>query len=189
MGVQDMALMLLGIGLISERFGGGRGLQELGTGIQTLIAAPLTGTGTGLASFAGGIKALAESFGDIGRGISALLGGIPQWALPGYVGPGGSGSGQLPQNGASLPGNGNGLPPIIAMLAPPITTDSGGSQTTLLAGGGGNVPTNSFFSLAEPSVYVKARYAVSPGRAGGMAGWYVSISPVMDDGAGGTVML
>ena len=184
MGVQEMALMLLGVGILSERFGGGRGLQELGTGVQTLIAAPLTGTGTGLTSFAGGLRALAESFGDIGRGISALLGGFPEWARPGYVGPGGSGSGQLPQPGASLPGNGNGLPPLIAM-----STDGGGSSSTLLAGGGGNV-TGASFSFVEPSAFIQEHYAVTPGyHAGlGVSGWWVANSPTNDSPAGGSVM-
>ena len=183
MGVQEMALMLLGIGLISERFGGGRGLQELGTGVQTLIAAPLVGTGTGLSSFAGGIKDLAESFGDIGRGISALLGGIPEWARPGREG--------FPprQPPAALPENG-GLPPIIAMLAPPLTTDSGGSDSTLLAGGGGSVPGASF-SFVEPSAFIRSAYAVTPGyHAGlGVSGWWVANTPNQDAPAGGGTMI
>lgn len=124
-----MALLLLGVGILSERFGGGRGLGELGTGIQQLIAAPLTGTGMGLSSLAGGVRDIAETFGDLGRGISDLLSALP--SLPSLPGPGGSGSGQLPAPG--LNGGGGGAR---AGLVP----DSGGSAATIKAGGGGNVP-------------------------------------------------
>ena len=187
MGVQEMALMLLGVGILSERFGGGRGLGELGTGIQTLIAAPLTGTGAGLTGFAGGLRDLAESFGDIGRGISALLGGIPAWARPGYVGPGGSGSGQLPQPDISNGGNGNGLPPIWA-ASNLLITDSGGSDKTLLTGGGGNVPRS--FTWTDPSAFIRSHYVVTPGYHAelGLQGWWVNNSPISDRPTGGTVM-
>lgn len=184
MGVQEMALMLLGIGLISERFGGGLGLQTFGTGIQKVFAAPLKGTGTGLTSLAGGIRSLAESFGDVGRGISDLLGGIPAWALPGYVGPGGSGSGQLPQPGASLPlpgVNGNG-PPLIAM--------SGDGATSLYAGGGGNVPTGYTFTPIAPSPFILQHYTVQSGLDPyGTAGWYVSNQPIVSSPTGGGTMI
>ncbi len=95
-----MALMLLGIGIISEQFGGGLGLQQLGTGIQSLVAAPLIGTGTGLSSLAGGLVSLASAFGDIGRGIGDLLdalGGLP--SIPGLPG--------LPTGNGNGNGNGN----------------------------------------------------------------------------------
>ncbi len=188
MGVQETALMLLGIGLISERFGGGLGLQQFGTGVQKLFAAPLTGTGAGLTSFAGGIKALAMSFGDIGRGISALLGGIPAWALPGYVGPGGSGSGQLPTLPPPVPGPGP--IPFLGGNGPPLIPVSGGSGATLLPGGGGSVPGASF-SFVEPSAYILARYSVTPGfHAGlGVPGYWVSNTPIQDKPAGGSTML
>ena len=167
MGVQEMALMLLGIGILSEKFGGGKGLISLGTGVQALVAAPLTGTGTGLSSLAGGLRDISESFGDIGRGISALLGSFQ--GLPGYVGPGGAGSGQLPQ-----PGGNGGLP-----LLPPLNgggggaraklePDSGGSGATLLPGGGGNVP------IPQPILYApivpslpRPRPPQDPDNAGG----------------------
>jgi len=132
MGITETALLLLGVGIISEQLGGGVGLQKLGTGVQSIVSAPLTGTGMGLSSLAGGIRDIAETFGDLGRGISALIGSFGGLQnLPGYVGPGGSGSGNLPAPGATLPGNG-GLPPLITM--------SGGSGATLAAGGGQQVP-------------------------------------------------
>lgn len=145
MGVQEMALMLLGIGILSERFGGGRGLAELGTGIQAVIAAPLTGTGTGLSSLAGGVKDISESFGDLGRGISDLLGGFQ---LPQTVGPGGSGSGLLPSPGGNgglpalppLNGGGGGARAVFPTRPALLIPDSGGSGSTLMPGGGGNVP-------------------------------------------------
>ena len=169
MGVQEMALMLLGIGILSEQFGGGRGLISLGTGIQTLVAAPLTGTGTGLTSLAGGLRDIFETFGDLGRGISSIFAGVPAWALPGYVGPGGAGSGLLP------PPGGNGLPPLLPPLngggggaRAKLEPDSGGSGATLLPGGGGNVP------IPQPIIYApiapptpKPRPPQDPDNAGG----------------------
>ncbi len=188
MGVQEMALMLLGIGILSERFGGGRGLSELGTGIQTLVAAPLTGTGTGLSSLAGGIRDISGTFGDLGRGISALLG---SFQLPQAVGPGGSGSGMLPS-----PGGNGGLP-----VLPPLNgggggaragllPDAGGSGATLLPGGGGNVPGASF-SFVEPSAFIRATYSVTPGlHAGlGVPGYWVSNTPLQDKPAGGSTLI
>ena len=115
-----MALLLLGVGILSERFGGGRGLQELGTGVQAIVAAPLTGTGMGLTSFAGGLRDVAETFGDLGRGLSDLFASIPSLPAP-REGP--------PRHGTT---NGNGGPPLITM--------GGGDKSTEQAGGGGNVP-------------------------------------------------
>ncbi|MBA7644007.1 hypothetical protein ES703_51742 [subsurface metagenome] len=123
MGVQEMALMLLGIGIISEQFGGGLGLQQLGAGVQSLVAAPLIGTGTGLSSLAQGLVSIATAFGDIGQGIAALLDSLG--GLPGII-PG------LPPGLPTGNGNGNGIP-LIPM--------SGGDDSTDLTGGGGNVPT------------------------------------------------
>jgi len=127
MGIAQSALILLGIGIVSSRFKAGVGLGELGTGIQTLVAAPLTGTGTGLSAFAGGLRDVFETFGDLGRGLSSLFGAIPK----------------LPGNGYVPPLNGNGQQlesfPIYAATRP-LITDSGGSLASLLTGGGGNVP-------------------------------------------------
>lgn len=126
MGLAESALILLGIGIVSSRFKAGVGLGELGMGIQTLVAAPLTGTGTGLSSLAGGLKDVFETFGDLGRGLSSLFESIPKLPPPsGQVGPG-NGQTILPWE----KGNGN------------LITVSGGDETTPLAGGGGNVPTN-----------------------------------------------
>lgn len=136
MGLAQSALILLGIGIVSSRFKAGVGLGELGTGIQTLVAAPLTGTGTGLSAFSGGLRDLAETLGDLGRGFGELFENIPK--LP----PG-------------TPGNGNGqqlekyIPPIsergpIWSMTQPLIPDSGGSSNTLLAGGGGAVTDNRY---------------------------------------------
>jgi len=124
MGLAESALILLGIGIVSSRFKAGVGLGELGVGIQTLVAAPLMGTGTGLSSLAGGLKDVFETFGDLGRGLSTLFESIP--TLP------------PAQEGPRLPRT---IPPTIAPTpSPPLVTVSGGDQTTSLAGGGGNVP-------------------------------------------------
>lgn len=122
MGLAESALILLGIGIVSSRFEAGKGLGELGAGIQTLVAAPLTGTGTGLSTFAGGLRDVFETFGDLGRGLGALFENIPK----------------LPQQ---PPGNGNGQQleraPIYTVSR--LVQDSGGSSSSLLSGGGGNV--------------------------------------------------
>ena len=149
MGLAQSALILLGIGIVSSRFKAGVGLGELGTGIQTLVAAPLTGTGTGLSAFSGGLRDLAETLGDLGRGFGTLFENIPKLPqLP--AGPPGSGGGAFPSPGT---GNGNGIVPPgfpggggggVRTLIP----DSGGSQNTLLAGGGGAVTDNRYVQPA-----------------------------------------
>ena len=107
------------------------GLGELGTGIQTLVAAPLTGTGTGLSSLAGGVRDVAETFGDLGRGLSDLFSAIPK--LPGASpAPPGIGPGE------GFNGGGGGTR-IVWPAVQPLIPDSGGSKNTLLAGGGGAV--------------------------------------------------
>lgn len=133
MGLAESAAILLGIGIVSSRFKAGVGLGELGTGISTLVAAPLTGTGTGLSSFAGGVRDLAQTFGDLGRGLGELFANIPKLP-PAREGP--------PRHGTTNGnGNGNGGPPIYQLLAPAsnLIPDSGGSSNTLLTGGGGAV--------------------------------------------------
>ena len=125
MGLAESALILLGIGIVSSRFKAGVGLGELGVGIQTLVAAPLMGTGTGLSSLAGGLRDVFETFGDLGRGLSTLFEIIP--AVPG-----------VPLPGPADPYNG--LPPPPPYTGTGLLTVSGGDQTTQLAGGGGNVP-------------------------------------------------
>ena len=122
MGLAESALILLGIGIVSSRFQAGTGLSELGNGIQTLVAAPLTGTGTGLSIFSGGLRDLAMSLGDIGRGFGTLFSNIPP--IQGWGDPLPYGGGLVPPSG----GGGGALKP-----------DGGGNSTQLLAGGGGNV--------------------------------------------------
>lgn len=131
MGIAESALVLLGIGILSGKLGAGTGLSELGTGIQTLVAAPLTGTGTGLLSFATGLRAVFETFGDLGRGLSSLFESIPKYdpSTPPFI----------PDPTTPDPTE----PISILPTRPPIfnlTQTGGGSNNTLLAGGGGNVP-------------------------------------------------
>lgn len=135
MGIWQSALILLGIGIVSERFGAGVGLGQLGVGIRELAGAPLGGLGTGLGEFAGGLRAIAESFGDIGRGFGEMFKHIPEFGRKGF-----------PPQQPSRPGitNGNGL--YGGGIVPPgypgngLLTVSGGDRTTDLTGGGGNVP-------------------------------------------------
>ena len=123
MGLAQSALILLGIGIISEKFGAGVGLGELGTGIRTLAAAPLGGVGAGLGEFSLGLRGFGEALGDIGRGFGALFENIPE--------------GIGPQGGL---GGGGGGARTLFPAPQPLIPDSGGSSKTLLAGGGGNVP-------------------------------------------------
>lgn len=142
MGVQEMALMLLGIGIISEQFGGGRGLQELGKGVQAIVAAPLMGTGTGLGSLAGGLRSLAESFGDIGRGLGALFEAIPRGPITGIP---------FAPIVQPAPAPAPSPAPIpFFQIAAPLSPDSGGSTPTSLAGGGGNVPPSNGIIVRGP---------------------------------------
>lgn len=144
LGIAESALVLLGIGILSGKLGAGTGLGELGAGIQTLVAAPLTGTGTGLLSFATGLRAVFETFGDLGRGLSTLFESIPDlgpvlpgpW-IPGIVDP-------SPPPGEVPPGHPGVFPMIVT---------SGGSNQTLLPGGGGLVPqtrTRPSVGIARP---------------------------------------
>ncbi|GAJ20737.1 unnamed protein product [marine sediment metagenome] len=111
-GIAKGAALILGIGILSEKMGAGTGLATLGGGIASIAAAPMVGAGTGMSTLATGISDIGGAFGDIGRGIGDILKFLPK--LPGYVGPGGAGSGLLPQGG--------------------------GDDPSLLPGGGGNVP-------------------------------------------------
>ena len=128
MGLGESALILLGVGIISQKFGAGLGLEQLGVGVKTLAAAPLGGVGLGLGEFAGGLRGFAESLGDIGRGFGALFENIPQ-----YQGP-------VP----GIPGNGNGQQlesmPILRLAAPAQVVKTGGGSSDQLAGGGGSTP-------------------------------------------------
>lgn len=126
MGIWESALILLGIGIVSERFGAGVGLGELGIGIRTLAAAPLGGVGAGLGEFGGGLRTFAEALGDVGRGFAELFRNIPGFG--GGEGFGGNGAGTRTE----LPG----------VPTQGLITVSGGDQTNELAGGGGNVPSN-----------------------------------------------
>jgi len=119
--------MILGVGILAERFGAGPGLTGLGAGIRALAAAPLGGAGAGLGEFAGGLRAIGESFGDIGRGFASIFEAIP--AIPWVTPP---------------PAEGQGYPWIEApaVTEPGLITVAGGSGSTLAAGGGANVPKN-----------------------------------------------
>jgi len=115
-GLSDIAkgaLLLIGTGILAERFGAGTGLSGLGAGISSLVAAPGVGIGAGLTGTATGIRSIGESFGDIGRGLASIFAAIP--ALP-----------FSPE--AKPPGYGDVLVP-----------EAGSGYTQLLAGGGGNV--------------------------------------------------
>jgi len=148
MGIWESALILLGIGIVSQRFKAGVGLAELGVGIRELAGAPLGGLGTGMGEFGTGLRTFAESLGDIGRGFSDLFKGIPQ--LPG------PGPGQLP------PSNGNGL----------LVTVSGGDKTTNLAGGGGNVPSSAWYTIDDPLGLPSTKYGYAPAQNGWMV-WQI----------------
>lgn len=136
MGLAESAVILLGIGIISSKFGAGVGLSELGAGVQSLVSAPLTGTGLGLSSFAGGLRDVFETFGDLGRGLSTLFQAIP-------AGPPGAGGGAFPSpspepDPSPSPwdpwgGGGGGVRNLVVT--------SGGDYSALLPGGGGNVPS------------------------------------------------
>jgi len=83
MGIWESALILLGIGIVSQRFKAGVGLAELGVGIRELAGAPFGGFGVGLGELGTGMRTFAESLGDIGRGFGELFKFIPKWAQPG----------------------------------------------------------------------------------------------------------
>jgi len=150
MGIWQSALILLGIGIVSERFGAGVGLGQLGVGIRELTGASLGGFGTGLGEFAGGLRLFGESLGDIGRGFGELFKHLPQ--VPG-----------MPLPGPADPYKGLPPPPTYKNilygggLVPPgypengLLTVSGGDRTTDLTGGGGSVPTLIFPSYTPPS--------------------------------------
>lgn len=159
MGIAQSALILLGIGIVSSRFKAGVGLGELGTGISTLVAAPLTGTGTGLSSLAGGIRDISETLGDLGRGFSDLFASIPK--LPSLPGASPAPPGFGPGEGWGANGGGGGaritFPTRPALLVP----DSGGSGNTLLTGGGGAV-TQPVIPVRPPPVLLEPGYTPRP---------------------------
>lgn len=140
LGLAQSALILLGIGIVSSRFKAGTGLQELGTGITSLVAAPLTGTGTGLSSLAGGIRDVSETFGDLGRGLGTLFENIPS----------------LPPGPPRPPAIGG--PPVVALPMLPsvptirpatLITNSSGDLAT---GGGIRVPIGRTQPVILPAV-------------------------------------
>ena len=151
MGIWESALILLGIGIVSERFGAGVGLGQLGVGIRELAGAPLGGIGTGLGEFAGGLRSFAEALGDIGRGFGELFKNIPGYGLPSpWLTPP-----LLP--GEVPPANGNGL-----------TQVGGGDDTTNLPGGGGNVPNGRILTLGLSQGAFTGTYAQAWTYFGGM---------------------
>lgn len=124
MGISNKVLValaaVLGIGIIAKREEVGPGLAGLGTGLSSIGAglldvglAPFKSIGLGLGYTAGGLTAFAESLGDIGRGIAALLEGlkfIP--SIPGMPG--------IPTGNGTRPDdrNGNGVPLIPILFGP-----------------------------------------------------------------------
>lgn len=94
MGISNKVLValaaVLGIGILAKREDVGGGLAGLGTGLSSIGVglfevglAPFKSVGIGLGYTAGGITAFAQSLGDIGRGLSDLLGGLKLPILPG----------------------------------------------------------------------------------------------------------
>lgn len=132
MGLAQSALVLLGIGIVSSRFKAGVGLGELGTGISTLVAAPLVGTGTGLSTFAGGIRDLSSTLGDLGRGLGALFANIPKLPPP-REGPPRHGTSDTGPEPAPTPSP----PPKIWSATRPLITNA---SNDLAPGGGTRVP-------------------------------------------------
>lgn len=123
-GIAQGALMVLGVGILAERFGAGTGLESLGSGITRIAAAPLGGVGMGFSGLATGLRDIAESFGDIGRGLGALFENIPTGPITG-----------IPWSPVTT------TPEYTApyTAGPKLIPVSGGDQSTTLAGGGGNV--------------------------------------------------
>ena len=87
MGISNKVLValaaVLGIGILAKREDVSTGLAGLGTGLSAIGAglfdvglAPFKSVGLGLGYTAGGITAFASALGDIGRGLSDLLGGL-----------------------------------------------------------------------------------------------------------------
>lgn len=111
-GIAKGALLVLGAGILAERFGAGPGLAGLGAGVREMAAAPLGGLGAGMGEFAGGLRSIGESFGDIGRGIADIFAAIPTGPITG-----------IPWS-------------PIAEISP----KAGNDATQLAVGGGGNVP-------------------------------------------------
>ena len=105
MGISNKVLValaaVLGIGILAKREDVGAGLAGLGTGLSSIGVglfdvglAPFKSVGLGLGYTAGGITAFAQSLGDIGRGLSDLLGGLRIPSIPGMPGiPTGNGNG------------------------------------------------------------------------------------------------
>lgn len=119
MGISNKVLValaaVLGIGILAKREDVGGGLAGLGTGLSSIGVglfdvglAPFKSVGMGLGYTAGGITAFAESLGDIGRGIGALLGSLK---LPVFPSPG-------PQGGQSGTANGNGSTYWVDLVRP-----------------------------------------------------------------------
>jgi len=128
MGLSDIAkgaLLLIGSGIIAERFGAGAGLAGLGGGIREIAAAPMGGLGTGLREFSGGLGALASVFSDIGKGIGDIFANIPRGPWSG-----------IPFSPIITPPNRIPLP-VTPTPTPPIYVSSGN------AGNSSNIQMNS----------------------------------------------
>ncbi len=118
MGLGEIALAGLGLVLVggyAEKSGAGLGLGSLGTGVQTILAAPGVGVGLGLSGTAKGITDIGAAFGGIAKGIGSIFDILPKGLFP------------LVPWGERITG---------------LVPDSGGKGSDLLPGGGGNVPRN-----------------------------------------------
>lgn len=125
------ALLVLGVGILSDKLGGGAGLGSLGTGISSIVSSPGVGIGTGLSATAGGLNdifSIFTGFMDYWENfLKDIPGGgltvIPPWlTIADQEGPAGDGSGS------------DALNPLV----PPLINVSGGGSSDNLAGGGGN---------------------------------------------------
>ena len=152
-GIAKGALLLIGAGIIAERFKAGPGIQALGVGIREIAAAPIGGVGVGLGQFAGGLRQVGEAFGDIGRGFGEIFKFLPE-PKEGPPRHGWPTEPEQPQiiypttpKTWTIGNGGQYIRPAVKRIAAqpyhrpqPLITDSGGSGSSLLPGGGGNVP-------------------------------------------------
>lgn len=159
MGLDDIAkgaALMIGAGIIAERFGAGPGLKGLGLGVREIAAAPLGGVGAGLKEFGAGVRSITDIFGDIAKGIGDIFGAIPR--MPG---PGGAGSGQLPPpiTYTPLPI----IPDIPGVIAPPRLIALSGPNA---GGGTKNVMNMSKQPVLDPTKGLGRIYQVNGGLIG-----------------------
>ena len=61
------------VGVLASKLKAGLGLQELGAGLYEIGVAPFKGLGMGLGYTAGGVTAMGEAVGGVGRGLSEFF--------------------------------------------------------------------------------------------------------------------